>query len=346
MKWEYLRPAFKEALAQEQNLRVDKGRVHIRYMHWAPDEVLEKMVEPAAYDDLFGDWADERREELTEAVKVMLDETGQLPRFRKLKEAYQAERVLPFVGAGMSQPSEFPGWTAFIRDLVRETTVPADVINDMLKSGLYEEAAQCLADALGPAFNEAVENAFGSSPPLRGCVQLLPHVFDTSVITTNFDDVLKRSYGAAGVTFSEEMSGSDATELPRMLGAGRRVLLSLHGRATSAKGRILTAEEYEQHYGTGDGLQNAIGAICTSTLLFLGCSLTVDRTLLAMKKLVETRGHDNVTRHYAFLALPKSDAEKVERRDQLVASNIYPIWYHAGTHDESIESLLLALLEP
>lgn len=346
MKWEYLRPAFKEALAQEQNLRVDKGRVYIRFMHWAPDEMLEKMVEPKAYDDLFGDWAEERQEELTEAAKVMLDETGQLARFEKFKEAYKAGKVVPFVGAGMSQPSEFPGWTAFLRDLVPETTVTPETMEDFLKRGQYEEAAECLADSLGPAFNEAVENAFGSSRPLAGCVQMLPYVFPGSVITTNFDDVIKRCYGATGITFSEEMSGSDATELPRMLAAGRRVLLSLHGRATSARGRILTAKEYEQHYGTGDGLQNAIGAICNSTLLFLGCSLTVDRTMHAMKKLVETRGHDTATRHYAFLSLPKSDAEKVERRDQLVACNIYPIWYPAGTHDESIESLLLALLEP
>lgn len=174
---------------------------------------------------------------------------------------------------------------------------------------------------------------------------MLPHVFDTSVVTTNFDDVIKRCYGAVGMTFSEEMSGGEALELPRKLGAGRRVLLSLHGRATSAKGRILTAKEYEQHYGTGDGLQNAIEAICGSTLLFMGCSLTVDRTLLAMRKLVEAKGHDNVTRHYALLAAPKSDNEKIERRDQLVASNIYPIWYPDGTHDESIESILWALLE-
>lgn len=345
MKWEYLRPAFKEALAQEQNLRVDKGRVHIRYMHWAPDEVLEKMVEPRAYDDLFGDWVEERREELTEAAKVMLDETGQLARFEKLKEAYKAGKVVPFVGAGMSLPSEFPGWTAFLRDLVRETNVAPETIESLLSSGQYEEAAQCLADALGPAFNEAVENAFGSSRPLAGCVQMLPHVFTGSVITTNFDDVIKRCYGAAGITFAEEMSGSEAEELPRKLGAGRRVLLSLHGRATSAKGRILTVKEYEQHYGSGDGLLHAIDALCKSTLLFLGCSLTVDRTLQAMKKLVDAKGNDKVTRHYALLESPGSDEEKVARRDQLVQSNIYPIWYPTRAHDESIESLLWALLE-
>ncbi len=345
MKWEHLRPAFKEALAQEQNLRVEKGRVHVRYMHWAPDEVLDKMLERSAYDEVFSDWVAERHEDLLETAKVMLDETGQLDRFRKLKEAYRAERVLPFVGAGMSQPSNYPGWTAFLRGLIRETAVPERVVEELIGEGRYEEAAQCLADSMGPAFNEAVENAFGSARPLAGTVQMLPHVFDCSVITTNFDDVLKRCYGAVGTTFSEEMSGGDATELPRKLGAGRRVLLSLHGRATSAKGRILTAKEYEAHYGLGDGLQRAVEAICSSTLLFMGCSLTVDRTLLAMRKLVDAKGHDNVTRHYAFLALPDSDGERNRRRDSLVASNIYPIWYPAGTHDESIESLLLALME-
>ncbi|WP_322996704.1 hypothetical protein [Castellaniella sp.] len=64
MKWEHLRPLFKEALSQEQNLRVDEGRVYIRYMHWSPDEVLGKMLEPSALEEMFGDWVQERREEL------------------------------------------------------------------------------------------------------------------------------------------------------------------------------------------------------------------------------------------------------------------------------------------
>jgi hypothetical protein len=131
----------------------------------------------------------------------------------------------------------------------------------------------------------------------------------------------------------------------RILGEGRKILLKLHGTSTTARGRILTAAEYEHHYGNGDGLQRAVDAICTRTLLFVGCSLTVDRTLTAMKANVAANGHDNLPRHYAFLPEPPSAAERVPRRDQLVECNIYPIWYPADSHDESIEAFLAKIEE-
>lgn len=345
MNWEHLRPVFREALAQEQNLRVDKGRVHIRYMHWSPDEVLDKMLEPSALDDMFGDWAQERKEELIETAKTILDQFGLHDRFGKLKEVYARGAVVPFVGAGLSVSSGYPGWTAFLKQYVRETAIDPNEFDQVLCAGQYEDAAQRLANALGPAFNEAVENAFGRSRDISGCVQLLPHVFDSCVITTNFDDVAKRCYEAAGKPFSEELSGEHSRELPRKLAEGKRILLKLHGTSTSPRGRILTADEYQTHYGDGDQLQRAIEAICSKTLLFLGCSLTVDRTLTAMKEFVQANGHDNIARHYAFLPAPGSDAEKITRRDALNECNVYPIWYPPGTHDESIEALLLALME-
>lgn len=345
MNWEHLRPLFKEALSQEQNLRVDRGRVCIRYMHWAPDEVLEKMLEPSALEEMFGDWIQERREELIDSAKAMLNEFSLEDRFGKLKEVYARGSVVPFVGAGLSVSSGYPGWTAFLKQHIRETAIDPAEFDQMLNAGQYEEAAQKLADSLGPAFNEGVENTFGRSRDISGCVQMLPHMFDSCVITTNFDDVAKRCYEAEGKPFSEELSGEFSEELPRKLAEGKRVLLKLHGTSTSARSRILTSSEYDRHYGEGNQLQRAIEAICTRTLLFIGCSLTVDRTLSAMKELVQAKGHDNIARHYAFLPVPNSNAEKIARRDALMECNIYPIWYPAGTHDESIEAFLVALME-
>lgn len=341
----HLKPIFADALAQEQNLYVDKGRVHIRNKHWAPDEILEGLLDPDAYNDLFLDWVQERKEELIESAKTILDEYGLQDRFGKLKEVYARGAVVPFVGAGLSVSSGYPGWTAFLKQHIRETAINPEEFDQILRAGQYEEAAQKLADALGPAFNEAVENAFGRSRDISGCVQLLPHVFDSCVITTNFDDVTKRCYEAAGKPFSEELSGEHSRELPRKLAEGKRILLKLHGTSTSPRGRILTAAEYKKHYGDGEELQKAIEAICSKTLLFVGCSLTVDRTLTAMKAFVQANGHDNIARHYAFLPVPGNDAEKNARRDALIECNVYPIWYPAGAHDESIEALLLALME-
>ena len=341
----HLKPLFSDALVQEQNLYVDKGRVYIRNKHWAPDEILEGLLDTDAYNDLFLDWVQERKEELLESAKMILNDFGLQDRFGKLKEVYARGAVVPFVGAGLSMPSGYPGWTAFLKQHVRETKIAPDVLDQLLRDGQYEDAAQRLADALGPAFNEAVENVFGRSRDISGCMQLLPHVFDACVITTNFDDVAKRCYEAAGKPFSEEMSGEHSRELPKKLAEGKRILLKLHGTSASPRGRILTAAEYQKHYGDGNELQKAIEAICSKTLLFVGCSLTVDRTLAAMKVFVQANGHDNIARHYALLPMPEAETEKIARRNTLAECNIYPIWYPADAHDESIEALLLYLME-
>lgn len=231
----HLKPIFADALAQEQNLFVDKGRVHIRNKYWSPDEILEGMLDPDAYNDLFLDWVQERKEELIESAKTILDEFGLQDRFGKLKEVYARGAVVPFVGAGLSVSSGYPGWTAFLKQHIRETAIDTNEFDQILRAGQYEDAAQRLADALGPAFNEAVENAFGRSRDISGCVQLLPHVFDSCVITTNFDDVTKRCYEAVGKPFSEELSGEHSRELPRKLAEGKRILLKLHGTSKSTR---------------------------------------------------------------------------------------------------------------
>lgn len=341
----HLKALFAEALAQEQNLSLDKGRVYIRNKHWAPEEILDGMLTAEASEDIFLEWVQERKEELIDLARVILNESKLQDRFSKLREVYLRGAVVPFVGAGLSMPSGYPGWTSFLLQQVRETTIPPEDIDRLLTAGLYEDAAQKLADALGPAFNEAVENAFGYARDISGPVQLLPYAFDSCIITTNFDDVMKRCYEALGKPFSEELSGEYSRELPKKLAESKRVLLKLHGTSTSPKGRILTASEYDFHYDQNKGLQVAIETICSRTLLFIGCSLTVDRTLGAMKTFVQANGHDNIARHYAFLPLPESNEEKIARRNLLAECNIYPIWYPAGTHDESIEALLLALME-
>lgn len=74
-----------------------------------------------------------------------------------------------------------------------------------------------------------------------------------------------------------------------------------------------------------NALEQAIEACCSKTLLFLGCSLTVDRTLKAMANIMNRKGIDYVPRHYAFLSLKSTD-DRLARRDQLSQSNIFPIW--------------------
>jgi hypothetical protein len=340
---DHLRSTFFEALAQEQNAYIENGRIYIRTHHWAPEDVLQGMLTPEALSAVFEDWVEERREELIVQADSILNQFSLGDRFQALIETFKRGAVVPFVGAGLSMPSKYPGWTDFLRKQRLETDIEEPVFERLLAAGEYEEAAEVLAVKLGAGFNEAVHNAFGVTRKIYGCVQYVPYVFKTAAITTNFDDVLKRCYENAKTPFAETIPGDRARELPRIMAAGTKVLVKLHGTATSGVGRILTKTEYDAHYGSKDGLEKAIATVCGRTLLFMGCSLSVDRTLRVMKKIVDKQGHDNVAWHYAFVEDPGADATRNERRTQLLGCNIYPIWYPAGEHDSSTEAFLAKL---
>ena len=81
-------------------------------------------------------------------------------------------------------------------------------------------------------------------------------------------------------------------------------------------------------------------------LLFLGCSLSADRTVQA---LVDIKNHVKLhqPQHFAFLPLD-DDTDREVRRQELIAANINPIWYpfkSGDDHDEYIEALLVCLVD-
>jgi hypothetical protein len=345
---DYLKAVFHEDLSTPGSgmVRVDGGRIHIGERNWPPHELLEGMGEDA-YAEAFNSWRDERCEALLARADEVLTEFDQTDRFDTLKEAFRRKMVLPFLGAGMSIPSGYLGWTAFLRRTLADTGLDPAAFEALLKAGQYEQAAQEVADALGAGFNERVQAKFGTERDLRGPVQFLPFLFsDTPVITTNFDNVIKRCFRKReDHAFEEELYGLSSEELPRYLAEGKRVLLQLHGQGSSPRGRILTAREYEVAYADPALLPRAIRALCTRTILFVGCSLTVDRVIGELQRFVETEGHDRCARHYAFLAAPEDPVLRRDRARELERLNIYPVWYPLNEDNEFIEAYFYRLAD-
>lgn len=63
-----------------------------------------------------------------------------------------------------------------------------------IHKGEYEEAAQLLFDVDEGHLQEHLENQFGKSPnlgELQGIICRLPEFFKETIITTNYDDLLK-----------------------------------------------------------------------------------------------------------------------------------------------------------
>jgi hypothetical protein len=346
----YLQDTFKAELSDYSNTRVEEGVIYIRSRYWTAVDILE-LARTAdgrnnVFDELFDEWLQERIENKCAEADDILDKHDQQDRFLRLIEAYKDGNVMPFVGAGLSISSGYPGWTNFLRKQWDQTLLPESDLDDLLANGHYEEAAQTLADFFKDAlFSETIERTFGCSRPLlAGAAGLLPYLFAGSVITTNFDNIIERCYEIAGLMFPEKLSGDESDMLRRMLSSNQRFILKLHGKAISGKGRILTKSEYDLHYSGDNTLIKTLKALCDSkSLLFLGCSLSVDRTLAIIKGYVSEQGYDNLPKHYAFLEEPETKEERIKRNHDLAACHIYPIWYPQHSHDDSLEALLMKL---
>jgi hypothetical protein len=345
----FLKQKFKDELCSEDSVFIENGQVRIRHRSWTALDIVEMAKtddgKNTVFDELYHSWFEEYLERQIDIADEILKQFDLSDRFKKLSEFYCDSSVIPFVGAGLSIPSGYPGWTTFLKKQRKQTKIPLQDFEQLLTEGKYEKAAQIIMDEFGAgAFSEAMDSAFGCSHELYGPVELLPVVFKTSVITTNFDNVIYRSFENANAKFSEILIGNDSAEIRRKLLSNDPILLMLHGKATSGKGRILTESEYDNSYIYGNTLSKTIQVLCNSaSLLFLGCSLTVDRTITEIKKFVEKEGHENLPKHYAFLEVPESDELRIARQNQLAEYHIYPIWYPANSHDESIEALLVKL---
>lgn len=342
---EYLKEQFNIELQTESNTYVNEGRIHIREMHWSPDEMLG-LIEADAYDQIFNEWFDERKQNYLQIADEIFDKYDNRDRSESLKETFQKGVVIPFVGAGMSMSSDYPGWTRYLRNVCAETRIDLEQLNGLMENGKYEEAAQLLYDDMGAAsFNEHLRNTFSRKREVKGPVNYLPKIFKSGVITTNYDSLLEETYTAQGAKFEEVMLGNSAAEFPRLAATGKPFLLKLHGHANKQRDRVLTLAEYEAAYAEKAVLRNLVShAFFGKTMLFMGCSLSSDRTLQLMAEYVEEFGHENLPQHYAFVCLREGE-DRLARREQLVSANIFPIWYESSDHDESIEALLLALAD-
>ena len=245
--------------------------------------------------------------------------------------------LIPFVGAGLSQPFGFPTWATFLRE--QAATVGAEpLINERLARGEYEEAAEELQRALGGlAFEDAMRRTFGERE-LTGslpdsAMRALPHLATGPVVTTNFDRVLETVFKDAGVEFEEVALGAKPEQLSRGLQLNRRLLWKLHGDATDPSTRVLTNSEYAAAYGyTDPALVNAqlplpedFQSLLTGRpVLFLGSSLEQDRTVRMLAAFTVRR---RTVGHYALLEDPGEEARRFERARALSNVGVRPIWF-------------------
>jgi hypothetical protein len=143
---------------------------------------------------------DQEAKRFDQETKARILNTDQFPRnltrFEDLKRSCQRGFVIPFVGAGMSKSAGCPEWREYLLNLCVDASLDRDAMRVRLEENSdYEGVMNDLVTALGVnRFNLDFERDFKTPDDIAGAVTLLPKLFDSSVITTNFDRVLEKVY--------------------------------------------------------------------------------------------------------------------------------------------------------
>jgi hypothetical protein len=328
-------PSFNESFDAEEPLKIGK-------LEFQRSKVLFWLDREAYYEEQES-WTSQTLQAKHEDCLRELHANGHVAPFRDLGEAVLRQRIVPFVGAGLSQPLEMPLWGAALRRLHDRVHNPNDPgISAVIERGLYLEAAQALFDHSPVLVSNFIRTTYRVQK-LLGPVTLLPDVAHGCIVTTNFDDAIEKVFEARGLYFDGYMHGTQQHNFFSRLVRGKRCILKLHGDADDPQSYVLTRAQYATAYDEPLNFQRPLPKalrqiFVSNSLLFLGCSLEQDWTLELFRQ-VKQRSDYEIPNHYAFLPVPDAPQRKQQKETELLDLNIQPIWYPANKH-EYVEKLL------
>jgi RNA polymerase sigma factor (sigma-70 family) len=238
----------------------------------------------------------------------------------------------------------------FFQNLVRdEFLLPEDEkyylkLEESDKSNRFELMADLLVTKCGRRkFEEEIKRQFDKSlmPEMENKFQLLHKAFPGLKITTNFDCLIENNTAGTNVNVRY---GYEPKALDRLFThREQNSLLKIHGGLQDTPSIVLSSSQYEEIYGHSTGfdpkapLPGFLERMLTNmSVLFIGCSLVLDRTLMIMKSLRDMRPH------FAVMRQLNKKKERVELNRQLSELGISPIWV---TDFVEIEEILLELVE-
>lgn len=293
-------------------------------------------------------WESRSLQDQHELCLELLQKNGHVSPFRELADAIARQRIVPFIGAGLSEPMDMPLWGAAMRrlhDRIRDPNDPA--ISALIDQGKYLEAAQALYEHSPTLAANFIRTTYRVQK-VAGPALHLPRVAHGCIITTNFDDAIEEVFKLEEISFDGYMHGTQQHNFFSRLVRGQRCILKLHGDADDPQTYVLTQGQYlaayEEPLNFQKSLPKALRQIYISnSLLFLGCSLEQDWTLELFKQ-VKQQGEYEIPHHYAFLPTPESTQKKQQKEASLLELDIQPIWYPANSH-EYVEKLLLLAID-
>lgn len=330
----------------DEHLNSQGETVNIAGYEYKRNEILEGL-DPIAYQDVFNEWVTDRQQQLIQKADEILAFSDNHDCYDQMFQSYKKGNLIPFVGAGFSKSSDYPMWSEFLYSCCSKSHVTKEQIDDLLNNGEYEQAAQKLYDDMSaPLFNKRLSQTYGALKEPSGPIWYLPYMFrDKHIITTNFDTLLERVFSTVCPNNFQVKTGKDISEILSIIQGSPNLIIKIHGTWEHLHNRVLLQHEYDQAYSNqGDVNDFFEKCIFKESLLFLGSSLNVDRTILKMRQYAQEKGHHKLPDHYAFME-NKDGLDLASRAKELAQANIFPIWYPKEEHDDSNEALLYRMIK-
>lgn len=253
--------------------------------------------------------------------------------------------IIPFVGAGISAGCGLYTWPKLL-DILSSEYLTQKKREEFAKTEDYFKYAEAIVSAsgnqdavmrrIGEIF-EDVDIHIGEAP------YLLMSSFANNIVTTNYDSILETAAKKFGNSFEPMvllpcLSG----QMTAAIQENKRCLLKMHGSVEETTSMVFCESQYDAFYGEDNPLSIFLEIFFSGrSLLFVGCSLTKDRTMDILAKCIKRNPR---IRHYAIVELPQDPDEEVEQRNYLTSMGIDPIYYPKGDY-KSVDLLLEYLAE-
>lgn len=263
----------------------------------------------------------------------------------EIKELIEADKLILFIGAGVSKPLELPDWNELIGQLAKELGY-----NDPKVFALYGDNLT-LAE-----YYKIAKNPSGSSTPLTDWMKKnltidkvriessaihkeIAKLRCSIVYTTNYEEALEEAFAAEGRKHQKIAKIEDLASIP----ADAIQIVKFHGDMNDEESIVLAERDYFERLNFDTPLDIKLRAdMLTKSILFLGYSMSDINIRLLSHKLdrlwKESRNADKRPKSYIFMAQPNPIQEKIFQ-----ARGITPIVGEDADPTASLQQFLHAL---
>lgn len=259
-------------------------------------------------------------------------------RFNQLIDRLIDEMVVPFVGAGISVGGGFPTWTNHLRQQGRTAGIAGHQIEAWLAQGEFEQVIAHIELVHGrDVFAQEIRDVFGKRGSIQNITLLISEIFNDTLITTNYDQLLEQVFDTGKNSTVQVINGVTAMETPD---PNKIAIIKMHGDIKNPARCILGKIQYDQAYGEAElDLDRAIPKMLSyyftnNSLLFVGCSLNNDRTIQVFREVKARAGDYSFPQHFSIEQTPNDIKSLVARNSELARLGITAIWYPKKKHDQ------------